>query len=103
MLDGAFGQKEKMIQEKINNYMLIIDDDETYSENSSDNKINYLNPYKSKEDERSVSKHSIIVKNVNEEIIASTILIGTGGATGIHNKSYYIQNNQSKIVRPLVL
>jgi hypothetical protein len=82
----------KIMEERIGNYIIVIDNDELYSDNSEDNQIRYEHIYKTKNDEKAVSKHSITIKTDTKDI-TNAILIGTSGATGIHKNSYYIQNN----------
>jgi hypothetical protein len=71
-------------------YFIEILDDPMYSEKSMDNKFHYSKVYKSVEDQISVSKHAIFVKNNKDEIISNAIMIGTRGGTGIHDHCYYI-------------
>jgi hypothetical protein len=83
-----------MLTEIEDQYIVIIDNDETYTENSTDNKSTYLHIYKTNEDEKPVSKHSIKVNNRYNETISSAILIGTAGATTIHDRSYCISEDR---------
>ena len=82
-----------MIIEKICDYVIEIIDDREYSENSTDNIIIYKNIYKT-DDEPISTKHGIVIKDKNNQILSSAIMLASGGATGIHEKSYIIEKNR---------
>ncbi|WP_209391334.1 hypothetical protein [Chryseobacterium sp. RR2-3-20] len=69
-------------------------DEPTYTFNSTDNKFIYSKHYfVDGAKEYPTSKHGIKVYQ-NDQIIDSCIVIGSGGATGIHQNSSLIDNDQ---------
>jgi len=82
-----------MIIEKLGDYVIEIIDDREYSENSTDNILIYKEIYKT-DDERISTKHGIVIKDKNNQIFSSAIMLASGGATGIHERSYIIENNR---------
>ena len=69
-------------------------DEPTYTFNSTDNKFIYSKHYFGDgAKEYPTSKHGIKIYQ-NDQIIDSCILIGSGGATGIHKSSSLLDNEQ---------
>jgi hypothetical protein len=67
----------------------IIDEFE-YKLGSNDNQVNYMVEYFS--GNYYSSKHGILVKD-NKQILFSAIVLGSGGTTSVHEKSYLIEEN----------
>ncbi|RYX84279.1 hypothetical protein EON73_03425 [bacterium] len=69
-------------------------DEPTYAYKSADNNFNYLKKYFGDNAEKySTSKHGIKVYH-DDQVIISCIIIGSGGATGVHKNSSLIDNDQ---------
>lgn len=69
-------------------------DEPTYKYGSTDNNFNYSKYYFNDDAEKyPVSKHGVKIYQDNQ-IINSCIIIGSGGATGVHQNSSLLNNNQ---------
>lgn len=69
-------------------------DDPIYSFNSTDNKVNYSKCYFGKDArEYHTSKHGIIIRRGNQEI-SSCLVVGSGGATGIYQRSTLVDKDE---------
>lgn len=69
-------------------------DEPTYKFGSADNNFNYSTTYfGDNAEEYPTSKHGIKIYR-DDQIIESCIIIGSGGATGIHQNSFIIDNNR---------
>ena len=66
----------------------------TYKFGSSDNHFNYSKPYFGDgATEYPTSKHGVKIYQ-GDQIIESCIIIGSGGATGVHQNSSLLDNDQ---------
>jgi hypothetical protein len=70
----------------INKYKVTLIDEPTYSKGSTDNIRSYNTELCRKDEYRLASAHGVIVGDL-ESPEASVILLGVGGATGVHNES----------------
>ena len=71
-------------------YKIEILDEPTYKHNSTDNNFNYTNIYFGENaEDYPTSKHGIKIYE-NEILISNCIIIGSGGATTIHDNSFII-------------
>jgi hypothetical protein len=68
------------------NYEITLRDEPTYSRNSTDNPRSYINEYIRSEKYQHASAHGLIVSE-NEERLASAVLLGVGGVTGVNENS----------------
>ena len=69
-------------------------DEPTYKYGSADNNFNYLKAYFGDNAEQyPTSKHGVKIYR-DDQIIDSCIIIGSGGATGIHQNSSLLDNDQ---------
>ena len=75
-------------------FIVEIISDDTFKKDSSDNVFHYDLVYCDTEspDYEPSSKHGVMLKE-NDKIIISAILCGVGGATGIHDNSAIIDND----------
>ena len=70
----------------INNYKITLIDEPTYSKGSTDNIRSFKTELCRNDEYRQASAHGVIVGDLKSPE-ASVILLGVGGATGIHNDS----------------
>lgn len=68
------------------NYEVTLRDEPVYSRNSADNPRAYIHEYCRSDEYQHVSAHGVSVRE-DEETLASAILLGVGGATGINENS----------------
>ncbi|KRD59257.1 hypothetical protein ASE40_13850 [Flavobacterium sp. Root935] len=80
-----------------NNFEIEVFDDQNYTLNSPENSFHYQKVYfEGKYQEKnfySTSKHAIVIKK-NEAEISSAIICATGGATGIYENSFIIEDKK---------
>lgn len=74
------------------NYEITLINEPTYSRNSTDNPRNYIHEYCRNDKYQHVSAHGIYVKE-NDVALASAVLLGVGGATGVHENSIAFDGN----------
>lgn len=77
-----------MMITEFENYTVILKDEPTYSRNSTDNPV-YQFEYCRCYEYQHACAHGIRVRE-NEEYLASAVLLGVGGATGINDNSMVI-------------
>lgn len=86
--------QNKMNRHQFKDLTIELIDDPTYTFNSTDNIFIYSKHYFSDgAKEYPTSKHGIKVYQ-NDQIINNCIIIGSGGATGIHQNSSLLDNDQ---------
>jgi hypothetical protein len=68
------------------NYEVNLIDEPTYSRNSTDNLRRYVHEYCRSDEYQHISAHGISVTE-NEDLLASVVLLGVGGATGVNENS----------------
>ncbi len=68
------------------NYEVTLRDEPVYSRNSADNPRAYIHEYCRSDEYQHVSAHGVRVRE-NDEMLASAILLGVGGATGVNENS----------------
>lgn len=83
-----------MISFYFKRYKIVVEDVSDYDLNSSDNEYQYQKVYHSHTSEyKPASMHGIKVFS-DDKIINSTLLLGYGGATGIHERSAVIDEDR---------
>ena len=73
-------------------YTVDIVDEPNFNVGSTDNSFKYDNVYFDDTEFQPTSKHGIKI-SIGGQIISSAIICGTGGATGIHDNSFLIKND----------
>lgn len=68
------------------NYEVTLRDEPVYSRNSADNQRAYFHEYCRNDEYQHVFAHGVSVRE-NDETLASAILLGVGGATGVNENS----------------
>jgi len=68
------------------NYEVTLRDEPAYPRNSADNPRAYIHEYRRSDEYQHVSAHGVGVRE-NGETLASAILLGVGGATGVNENS----------------
>lgn len=91
---AAIAGRQQMNRYQYNDLTIEVLDEPTYKFGSSDNNFNYIKHYFSDgATEYPASKHGIKIYK-DDQIIDSCIIIGSGGATGIHQKSSLLDEDQ---------